>query len=69
MLWRLIFQVYGPPRDNNYGTLAFPGIQDAIADAKRGGGTDESWAIVQHEIYRVARGIVRASKVLRGGLV
>ncbi|GAQ83136.1 hypothetical protein KFL_001370060 [Klebsormidium nitens] len=60
--------VYGPPRDNNYGTLAFPGIQDAVADAKKAGGTDESWAVVQHEIYRVARAIVRASKVLQGSL-
>ncbi|CAK9209564.1 unnamed protein product [Sphagnum troendelagicum] len=69
--------VYGPVRENvygTYGTITFPGIQTALAqalaesnehdnDAKR-----QQWTAVQHEIWRVARVIERSALVLQGSL-
>ncbi|KAJ7548570.1 hypothetical protein O6H91_07G017500 [Diphasiastrum complanatum] len=58
--------VYGPTRNDNYGTTAFPGILDSIANV--GGGSAQKWAIVQHEIWRVARVIKRVAVALQGDL-
>ena len=60
-------QVYAPAIDDNYGSVAFPGITDAISGYAKGnlGVTIEN---VQHEIFRVARAIDRAAKVLEGRL-
>ncbi|CAM6062397.1 unnamed protein product [Sphagnum tenellum] len=69
--------VYGPVRENvygTYGTITFPGIQTALAqalaesnehddDAKR-----QQWAAVQHEIWRVACVVERSALVLQGSL-
>ncbi|CAI5971200.1 unnamed protein product [Closterium sp. NIES-65] len=62
-------------KDNVYATPAFPAIRDAIADfikssASKGnleGG--EEWSAVQHEIFRAARAIERAAKILKGQLL
>ena len=61
------FQVYGPSKHNEYGSKSFPGIDDAIVEAKSLNSA-ESWKFVQHEIWRVARVVKQASKVLNGGL-
>ncbi|KAG0622034.1 hypothetical protein M758_3G066300 [Ceratodon purpureus] len=63
--------VYGPVSNNNYGSLSFPAIWDSIYEAT-GSSNDASnstkWAAVQHQIFRSARAITRASLVLRGKL-
>ncbi|CAI6000328.1 unnamed protein product [Closterium sp. NIES-64] len=67
--------VYSSEKDNVYATPAFPAIRDAIADfikssASKGnleGG--EEWSAVQHEIFRAARAIERAAKILKGQLL
>ncbi|XP_057818130.2 probable glutamate carboxypeptidase LAMP1 isoform X2 [Cryptomeria japonica] len=61
--------VYGPTQTNKYGTTSFPGISDSIARVNKisNDQTDENtWADVQHEIWRVARAIDRVALVLRG---
>lgn len=59
--------VYAPPADNGYGTLVFPAIRDALSAAAELRGANK-WQAVQHEVHQVARAIVKASKVLGGGL-
>ncbi|KAJ7563130.1 hypothetical protein O6H91_03G097800 [Diphasiastrum complanatum] len=58
--------VYGPLR-NHSGPLSFPGILDALADAVAPG-SPQNWAVIQHEIWRVSRVIIRAALVLQGEL-
>ncbi|KAL0915549.1 hypothetical protein M5K25_015975 [Dendrobium thyrsiflorum] len=59
--------VYGPSNHNVYLSRAFPSIDDAIegVEASKGLG---SWKLVQREIWRVARAITQASRVLNGEL-
>lgn len=67
----MIFQVYGPVSNSGYDSLSFPGIWNSIYDATSNtNGTLNStkWVAVQHEIFRGARAITRASLVLRGKL-
>nr|XP_043628985.1 probable glutamate carboxypeptidase LAMP1 [Erigeron canadensis] len=59
--------IYAPSKHNNYGSKCFPGIDDAIQNAERLN-TEDSWNLVQHEIWRVSRAVTQASLVLRGGL-
>lgn len=60
-------QIYAPSRHNDYGSTSFPGIDDAIENAKNLN-TVESWHVVQHEVWRVARAVKHASLVLNGKL-
>lgn len=57
--------IYGPSKYNDYGSKSFPGIDDAIEIAKKLN-TEESWKLVQHEIWRVARAVKQAAQVLNG---
>ncbi|ESQ41988.1 hypothetical protein EUTSA_v10012881mg [Eutrema salsugineum] len=59
--------VYGPSKYDDYGSKSFPGVDDAIDDAKRLK-TKASWELVQHQIWRVARAVRHASLVLKGEL-
>ncbi|KAL0729683.1 hypothetical protein Bca4012_025776 [Brassica carinata] len=59
--------VYGPAKYDDYGSKSFPGIDDAIDNAKRLK-TEASWGLVQHEIWRVSRALRHASFVLKGVL-
>ncbi|GJN17726.1 hypothetical protein PR202_gb04820 [Eleusine coracana subsp. coracana] len=59
--------VFGTSEQNDWDTAAYPGIADAIAEARRSN-TSESWKLVQHEIYRVARAVTQAATVLSGSL-
>ncbi|KAJ0238639.1 glutamate carboxypeptidase LAMP1 [Hirschfeldia incana] len=56
--------VYGPAKYDEYGSKSFPGIDDAIDNAKRLE-TEVSWRLVQHEIWRVSRAVRHASLVLK----
>lgn len=60
-------QIYGPARNDDYGTKSFPGIDEAIEKAKRLN-TAESWKFVQHEVWRVARAVRHAAIVINGDL-
>eukprot|EP00271_Cylindrocystis_brebissonii_P013529 TRINITY_DN33410_c0_g1_i1.p1 TRINITY_DN33410_c0_g1~~TRINITY_DN33410_c0_g1_i1.p1 ORF type:complete len:324 (-),score=53.97 TRINITY_DN33410_c0_g1_i1:661-1500(-) len=57
--------VYAPAIDDGYGSVAFPGITDALTLYARG---EPGYTLgrVQHEIFRVARAIDRAAAVLHG---
>ncbi|XP_057500248.1 probable glutamate carboxypeptidase LAMP1 isoform X1 [Actinidia eriantha] len=59
--------IYAPSKHNDYGSRAFPGIDDVIEKAKSLN-TAESWRLVQHELWRVSRAITQASLVLNGEL-
>nr|XP_011468171.1 PREDICTED: probable glutamate carboxypeptidase 2 isoform X1 [Fragaria vesca subsp. vesca] len=59
--------IYGPSRNDVYGSESFPGIDEAIVKAKRLK-TAESWKFVQHEVWRVARAVRHAAKVINGEL-
>ncbi|GMI97762.1 LIKE AMP 1 [Hibiscus trionum] len=59
--------IYAPSRQNDYGSTSFPGIDDAIENAKNLN-TAESWNLVQHEVWRVSRAVRHASLVLNGKL-
>ncbi|KAL6984725.1 Lysosome-associated membrane glycoprotein 1 [Sarracenia purpurea var. burkii] len=59
--------IYAPSKHNDYGSKSFPGIDDAIENAKSFN-TAESWRLVQHELWRVSRAITHASLVLNGEL-
>ncbi|XVF34934.1 hypothetical protein REPUB_Repub18cG0101000 [Reevesia pubescens] len=59
--------IYAPSRHNDYGSTSFPGIYDAIDEAKKLN-TAESWHLVQHEVWRVSRAVRHASLVLNGEL-
>ena len=54
------FQIYAPSKHNNYGSKSFPGIDDAIEEAKNLN-TADSWHTVQHEVWRVSRAVRHAS--------
>ncbi|OVA00857.1 Transferrin receptor-like [Macleaya cordata] len=58
--------VYGPPKDDESKLVFFPGIADAITQATRIPRGGQSG--IQHEIWRVARAIQRASTALKGEL-
>ncbi|KAK6944901.1 Peptidase M28 [Dillenia turbinata] len=57
--------IYGPSKHNDYGSKSFPGIDDAIKNARKLN-TTESWRSVQHEVYRVSRAVAHAALVLNG---
>lgn len=59
--------IYGPTKHNDYGSKSFPGVEDAIEMAGSLK-TAESWQLVQHEVWRVARAVKHASMVLNGEL-
>ncbi|KAI9191797.1 hypothetical protein LWI28_013580 [Acer negundo] len=59
--------IYAPSKHNDYGSKSFPGIDDAIEEAKNLN-TAESWHNVQHEVWRVSRAVRHASLVLNGVL-
>ncbi|VVB17087.1 unnamed protein product [Arabis nemorensis] len=59
--------VYGPSKYDDYGSKSFPGVDDAIDNARRLN-TKASWEHVQHQIWRVSRAIKHASFVLKGEL-
>ncbi|XVE98076.1 hypothetical protein REPUB_Repub03eG0074200 [Reevesia pubescens] len=60
-------KIYAPSRHNDYGSISFPGIADAIEKAKNLN-TADSWHLVQHEVWRVSRAVKHASLVLNGEL-
>jgi hypothetical protein len=71
LIYHVFFQVYGPVSNNNYGSLSFPAIWDSIYEAtgnSNGALNSTKWAAVQHQIFRSARAVTRASLVLRGKL-
>ncbi|XP_024188888.1 probable glutamate carboxypeptidase AMP1 [Rosa chinensis] len=57
--------VYGPPSDHGSKLFFFPGVADAMNQAKSTK-TGQGQAKLQHEIWRVARAIQRAARSLRG---
>ncbi|KAI5074216.1 hypothetical protein GOP47_0010815 [Adiantum capillus-veneris] len=57
--------VYGPSKSDKYGVSFFPGINGAISAALTSG----NWGLVQHEVWKVARAIERATVVIVGQLV
>ncbi|KAK6774460.1 hypothetical protein RDI58_029699 [Solanum bulbocastanum] len=59
--------IYAPAKHDDYGSNSFPGISDAIENAKNLNSSN-SWHSVQHEVWRVARAITQASLVLSGRL-
>ncbi|XP_044507787.1 probable glutamate carboxypeptidase AMP1 isoform X2 [Mangifera indica] len=59
--------IYGPPSDYESKLNFFPGIADAISQSRRMSERDGQ-ALIQHEVWRVARAIQRAANALRGGL-
>lgn len=59
--------IYASSDQDDWGTKAFPGIVSAIANANKLN-TSESWRLLQHEIYRGARAVSKASAVLDGRL-
>ncbi|XP_038699873.1 probable glutamate carboxypeptidase LAMP1 isoform X2 [Tripterygium wilfordii] len=59
--------IYAPSKHDDYGSKSFPGIGDAIEEAKSMDSV-QSWSFVQHEIWRVARVVRHASLVLSGKL-
>ncbi|CAN1125846.1 Probable glutamate carboxypeptidase LAMP1 [Linum perenne] len=60
-------KIYGPAKHNDYGSKAFPGVDDAIEEAKSLN-TAKSWQSVQHQVWRVSRAINQVAKVLSGEL-
>ncbi|KAK1437569.1 hypothetical protein QVD17_03363 [Tagetes erecta] len=59
--------IYAPSKHDDYGSKCFPGIDDAIENAKKLN-TKDSWLSVQHEIWRVSRAITQTALVLHGEL-
>uniref|UniRef100_A0A0E0FSX3 glutamate carboxypeptidase II n=1 Tax=Oryza nivara TaxID=4536 RepID=A0A0E0FSX3_ORYNI len=59
--------IYASSDQDDWGTKAFPGIVSAIDKANKLN-TTESWQLLQHEIYRAARAVSKASAVLDGRL-
>lgn len=59
--------IYASSDQDDWGTKAFPGIVSAMDKAKKSN-TTETWRLLQHEIYRVARAVSKASAVLDGKL-
>ncbi|GJM93187.1 hypothetical protein PR202_ga09723 [Eleusine coracana subsp. coracana] len=60
-------KIYASSDQDDWGTKALPGIVSAMDKAKKSN-TTESWRFLQHEIYRVARAVSKASAVLDGRL-
>ncbi|PKA66060.1 putative glutamate carboxypeptidase 2 [Apostasia shenzhenica] len=58
--------IYSPPKDSASKLSFFPGIADAISESNDSAA--EAHANIQHEIWRVARAIQRATDVLCGKL-
>eukprot|EP00850_Spirogloea_muscicola_P007188 SM000036S13232 [mRNA] locus=s36:38575:43897:- [translate_table: standard] len=58
--------VYGPPKDDGYGSAPFPSLVDALSNVMAGG--RGGWPAVQHEIYRASRAVARAARALDGNL-
>ncbi|KAJ6914017.1 glutamate carboxypeptidase LAMP1 [Populus alba x Populus x berolinensis] len=59
--------IYAPSKHDDYGSSYFPGIDDAIEEA-RSLSTPESWRSVQHQVWRVSRAVRHVSQVLAGEL-
>ncbi|GAB2245558.1 hypothetical protein Droror1_Dr00001051 [Drosera rotundifolia] len=59
--------IYAPAKHDDYGSKAFPGVDDALEKAKSLN-TAKSREAVQHEVWRVSRAITSASLVLNGQL-
>lgn len=59
--------IYAPSKHDDYGSSYFPGIDDAIEEA-RSRSTPESWRSVQHQVWRVSRAVRHVSQVLAGEL-
>ena len=57
--------VYGPTIDDQYSTTIFPDLRDAIGAAAAGAA---SWGDATHEMWRAARAISDAAKILSGRL-
>ncbi|GMH09690.1 hypothetical protein Nepgr_011531 [Nepenthes gracilis] len=60
--------VYGPCREYESKLSVLPGIADAAYRSMQMG-KEEREAIIQHEIWGVARAIQRAADALRGQLI
>ncbi|XP_076934735.1 putative glutamate carboxypeptidase LAMP1 isoform X2 [Bidens hawaiensis] len=60
-------KIYAPSKHNRYRSKCFPGIDDAVENANNLD-TKDSWRLVQHEVWRVARVITQVSLVLHGEL-
>eukprot|EP00850_Spirogloea_muscicola_P006775 SM000032S12159 [mRNA] locus=s32:926447:931761:- [translate_table: standard] len=58
--------VYGPPKDDGYGSAPFPSLVDALSNVMAGG--RGGWPAVQHEIHRASRAVARAARALEGSL-
>jgi N-acetylated-alpha-linked acidic dipeptidase len=61
----VLLQIYASSDQDDWGTKAFPGIVSVMDKAKKSN-TTETWRSLQHEIYRVARAVSKASAVLDG---
>ncbi|KAL4200403.1 hypothetical protein AMTRI_Chr03g149430 [Amborella trichopoda] len=61
--------IYGPSKYSESKLGFFPGIVDAIYKAKERDNGEEGKALIQHEIWRVARAISRAAAALKGNLI
>lgn len=59
--------IYGPHGDYETKLSCFPGIVDAISQSSRMSKKDRQ-ALIQHEVWRVARAIQRAASALKGEL-
>ncbi|KAJ0028594.1 hypothetical protein Pint_36251 [Pistacia integerrima] len=59
--------IYGPPSDYESKLGFFPGIANAISQSTKTSKRDGQ-ALIQHEVWRVARAIQRAASALRGEL-
>ncbi|XP_072959079.1 probable glutamate carboxypeptidase LAMP1 [Typha angustifolia] len=59
--------IYGPSQHDDYGSKAYPGIDDAIEKAISLN-TSESRFLLQHEVWRAARAVSQAARVLSGKL-
>lgn len=59
--------IYAPSKHDDYGSSYFPGIDDAIEEA-RSLSTPEAWRSVQHQVWRVSRAVRHVSQVLTGEL-
>ena len=58
--------MYGPASESRLGF--FPGVADAIYESPGAEDAKKQQAVIQHEIWRVARAIQRATSALKGGL-
>ncbi|CAA6660974.1 unnamed protein product [Spirodela intermedia] len=59
--------VFGPSTENDYNSASFPGVEDAVEQARRDDSA-ESWRVAQHEVWRAARAVAQAALVLNGQL-